>query len=67
MMRAALTRSDPKEFLFFNRDTEGKLSAKAFVQRLRERTVDRDAPIPFRAFQTQLKAIKNWGLWAPWT
>ena len=40
-----LTRSDPKEFLFFNRNATGKPAAKAFVERLKERTVDRDKPI----------------------
>jgi pimeloyl-ACP methyl ester carboxylesterase len=61
MLRAALTRSDPKEFLFFNRDAAGKPAARAFVSRLNERTVGRDAPIKVKAFQTQLKAIKKWG------
>lgn len=65
MTRAVLSRSDPKEFLFFNGDTEGKRAAKEFVKRLKERTVDRDAPITLRAFRTQLKAIKNWGRAAP--
>lgn len=65
MMRAALTRSDPKEFLFFNRNTAGKRAGKAFVARLAERTVDRDEPISVKAFQTQLKAIKKWGRSAP--
>jgi pimeloyl-ACP methyl ester carboxylesterase len=65
MLRAALTRSDPKEFLFFNRNATGKPAARAFVNRLKERTVDRDAPIKVRAFQTQLKAIKKWGRSAP--
>lgn len=65
MLRAALTRSDPKEFLFFNRDTAGKRAAKAFVGRLEERTVDRDAPVTVKAFRTQLKAITKWGRSAP--
>lgn len=65
ILRATLTRSDPKEFLFFNRDSTGKPAAKAFVQRLEERTVDRDAPIKVKALQTQLKAIKKWGRSAP--
>lgn len=65
ILRASLTRSDPKEFLFFNRDAAGKSAAKAFVARLAERTVDRDAPVSLRAFQTQLKAIKRWGRSAP--
>lgn len=65
ILRATLTRSDPKEFLFFNRNATGKAAAKAFVKRLQERTVDRDADIKVRAFQTQLKAIRKFGRSAP--
>ncbi|HKN52840.1 MAG TPA: alpha/beta hydrolase [Amycolatopsis sp.] len=65
MLRATLTRQDPKEFLFFNRNTTGKRAARAFVERLKERTVDRDANISIKAFQTQLKAIKRWGRSTP--
>lgn len=65
VLRATLTRSDPKEFLFFNRDAVGKRSAKAFLARLQERTVDRDAPIGLLAFATQLQAIKRFGRSAP--
>lgn len=61
MARAALTRSDPKEYLFFNRDTTGRSAGRAFVERLGERTTDRDRPISVRALRTQLKAIKRWG------
>ncbi|WP_328483729.1 alpha/beta hydrolase [Streptomyces sp. NBC_00377] len=65
ILRATLTRSDPKEFLFFNRDSVGKAAGRAFVDRLGERTVDRDAKIKTKAFRTQLKAIKKWGRSAP--
>ena len=65
ILRATLTRSDPKEFLFFNRNAVGKAAGRAFVNRLKERTVDRDAKIKTKAFQTQLKAIKQWGRSAP--
>jgi pimeloyl-ACP methyl ester carboxylesterase len=65
ILRARLTRSDPKEFLFFNRNATGKPAARAFVNRLNERTVDRDAPLKVKAFQTQLKAIKKWGRGTP--
>lgn len=65
MLRATLTRSDPKEFLFFNRNAVGKPAAKAFVKRLEERTADRDKDISIKAFQTQLKAIKKFGRSAP--
>lgn len=65
ILRATLTRSDPKEFLFFNRNTTGKPAAKAFVKRLEERTADRDQPIGIKAFRTQLKAIQRFGRSAP--
>lgn len=65
ILRATLTRSDPKEFLFFNRNAAGKPAAKAFVKRLEERTTDRDKPIGIRAFRTQLKAIQKYGRSAP--
>lgn len=65
ILRATVTRSDPKEFLFFNRNAAGKPAAKAFVKRLQERTTDRDANISVRAFQTQLKAIRKFGRSGP--
>ncbi|WCT02539.1 alpha/beta fold hydrolase [Rhodococcus qingshengii] len=65
ILRATLTRPDPKEFLFFNRNTVGKRAATAFVERLKERTDDRDAPVSVKAFQTQLTAIKKWGRSTP--
>ncbi len=65
ILRATLTRSDAKEFLFFNRNATGKTAARAFVKRLEERTADRDAPIKVKAFRTQLKAIQKWGRSTP--
>jgi pimeloyl-ACP methyl ester carboxylesterase len=65
ILRATLTRSDPKEFLFFNRNAAGKRAARAFVHRLKERTVDRDAQVSIKTLQTQLKAIQKWGRSAP--
>ncbi|WOH19777.1 alpha/beta hydrolase [Paenarthrobacter sp. GOM3] len=62
VLRGALTRQDPKEFLFFNRNAAGKPAARAFINRLKERTTNREAPIKLGAFQTQLKAIRRWGL-----
>lgn len=61
ILRATLTRSDPKEFLFFNRDAVGQQAGRAFVKRLEERTNDRDEPISTKAFRTQLKAIQRFG------
>lgn len=65
IVRAGLTRSDPKEYLFFNRNATGKAAGKAFVKRLEERTENRDAPMKLKGFQTQLKAIKKWGRGTP--
>ncbi|WEK12977.1 MAG: alpha/beta hydrolase [Candidatus Microbacterium phytovorans] len=65
MARAILSGSDPKEFLFFPRDAAGKKAAKEFIGRLKERTVDRDAPAKISAFRTQLKAIARYGRSAP--
>ncbi len=65
ILRATLTRSDPKEFLFFNRNATGKPAAKAFVNRLKERTVDRDESMSTKGFRTQLKAIQRYGRSTP--
>ena len=65
ILRATVTRSDPKEFLFFNRNATGKPAARAFGDRLKERTADRDEEIGISAFRTQLSAIKKWGRGAP--
>ncbi|CAN7669176.1 alpha/beta hydrolase [Devosia sp. LjRoot16] len=65
ILRATLTGSDPKEFLFFNRNASGKPAARAFVNRPKERSIDRDVPVTLKAFRTQLKAIGKWGRSAP--
>ncbi|CAM3046651.1 alpha/beta hydrolase [Skermania piniformis] len=64
-LRAKLTRADPKEFLFFGRDAVGKRAGKEFVNRLEERTTDRDKDITISAFRTQLEAIKAYGRFTP--
>jgi pimeloyl-ACP methyl ester carboxylesterase len=66
ILKATLTRSDPREFLFFNRNAKGKKAAKAYVARTTgARTDDRDTPITNKGFLTQLKAIKKYGRGAP--
>ncbi|MGC4994351.1 alpha/beta fold hydrolase [Nocardia salmonicida] len=65
ILRATATRSDPKEFLFFNRNTVGKSAARAFIHRLAERTTDRDTPVTVTTLRTQLTAIKKWGRHSP--
>jgi len=63
--KAALTLSDPRNFLFFPRTPEGKRAAKDYFARLKERTTDRDKPISLQARRAQLNAIQTAGLSAP--
>lgn len=64
-LKAALTWSDPRNFLFFPRTPEGKRAAKDYFSRLKERTEGRDKPISLQARRAQLQAIKTAGLSAP--
>lgn len=64
-LKATLTRKDPKEYLFFTQTANGKATARQFVNRLKERTGNRDKPISVTAFRNQLKAIHEWGRQAP--
>lgn len=64
-LKAALTLSDPRNFLFFPRTPEGKRAAKDYFARLKERTADRDKPISLQARLAQLNAIKTAGLSQP--
>lgn len=64
-VKAALTLSDPRNFLFFPRTSEGKRAASDYFRRLKERTQDRDKPISVQARVAQLRAIRAVGLSAP--
>ncbi len=64
-LKAALTLSDPRNFLFFPRTPEGKRAAKDYFARLKARTENRDKPISLQARGAQLKAIKHAGFCAP--
>jgi pimeloyl-ACP methyl ester carboxylesterase len=63
--RGLLTRQDPKQFLFFTRTPNGRRAGKEFLERLEERTDDRDKAISVRSFRAQLKAIHRWGQQQP--
>jgi len=65
MIRAALTFSDPKRYLFFTQTANGKQAARDFLARLKERTAGRDAAISPLTFRAQLKAIHAWGRQQP--
>ena len=63
--KAALTLKDPRHFLFFPRNAEGKRAAAEYFARLKERTEGRDERISLQAMGAQLKAIRAAGLSAP--
>ena len=63
--KAFATRKDPRNFLFFPRNAEGKEAAKEYLARLAERTQERDRPISRQAGLAQLRAITSGGLHAP--
>jgi len=65
IMRGLFSFKDAKTYLFFNRNENGKRSAKEFLSRLNERKEDRDKKMKIGNFQKQLKAIHTWGLQAP--
>lgn len=64
-LKAALTLSDSRNFLFFPRTPDGKYAAKDYLARLKERTKDRDKPISLQARRAQLQAIRTAGMSAP--
>ena len=64
-IKAALTLRDPRHYLFFNRNPEGRRAATDYMARLKERTEDRDKRISLQARRAQLKAIRAAGLQAP--
>jgi pimeloyl-ACP methyl ester carboxylesterase len=65
MIRGWLTFQDPKQFLFFTRTPAGIRAGTEFLQRLRERSEDRDKEITVAALQAQLKALRRWGMKEP--
>ena len=60
-LKALLTWSDPRHFLFFPRTADGKAAAGDYLHRLKERTRDRDKKITLRAGVNQLRAIRHAG------
>ncbi|MET7699570.1 alpha/beta hydrolase [Streptomyces sp. NPDC005485] len=64
-LKGTLTRQDPKLSLFFTGTTGGRQAGRAFLERLQERTRNRDKDISLPSFRAQLKAIKQWGRQTP--
>jgi pimeloyl-ACP methyl ester carboxylesterase len=61
MLRGFFTGQDAKQFLFFTRTPSGIEAGKAFLERLKERTENRDKEISVSAFIAQLQALSAWG------
>lgn len=59
--KAALTLSDPRNFLFFPRTPEGKKAASEYLGRLKERRHYRDKTISNQARTAQIRAIRHAG------
>jgi len=65
ILKAYLTFRDPKFYLFFNRNANGRKVAKEYLNRLKERKDNRDKKLKLKHLQYQLNAIKAWGMEAP--
>jgi pimeloyl-ACP methyl ester carboxylesterase len=59
--KAGAANKHPKHFLFFTPTSNGQAEADDFLQRLKERTTDLDAPVSNETVQAQLAAIQAWG------
>ena len=63
--RGALTLRDAKYYLFFTATAQGRSAARGFLNRLEERSDNRDKPISLPSFRAHLKAIRGWGAQQP--
>lgn len=62
MFKAILGKTDPKRFIFYNHDQQGKIEADKVLGRLASRDkkyADKDMAV--LSFLRQLKSIKKWG------
>lgn len=65
LARGALTFRDAKSYLFFTGTANGRSEARAFLDRLKERTENRDKAISVGSFRAHLTAIHRWGVQQP--
>ena len=57
--------ADPVALLmsaFFTPSEASKAAGRAYIERLKRRVVDRDAPVSMQSASVQLEAIREWGL-----
>jgi pimeloyl-ACP methyl ester carboxylesterase len=65
MVKGGLTFKDPKYYLFFTSTPNGRTAAREFLNRLKERTNNRDKRVSPISFRAQLKAIHAWATQQP--
>lgn len=65
IIKGLITFRDAKFYLFFTSSAASRRAASEFLERLKDRTADRDRAVSPKAFLRQLKAIKAWGRQAP--
>lgn len=65
IVKGLLTFRDPKFYLFFTQNKVGKVAARDFLNRLEERTENRDTKVKLSVLAKQLKAIETWGQETP--
>ncbi|OYU82131.1 MAG: alpha/beta hydrolase [Flavobacterium sp. BFFFF1] len=61
IFKGIFTFRDPKFYLFFTQNEVGKQAARDFLNRLKERTENRDKKVKLSVLSKQLKAIKILG------
>lgn len=61
IFKGIFTFRDPKFYLFFTQNKVGKVAARDFLKRLKERSENRDKKVKLSVLSKQLKAIKIWG------
>lgn len=60
ILRAAFTRIDVKQYLFFTKTPTGKQAGRDFIKRLRSRNAVTDKTITLAGYRKQMKAIKRY-------
>lgn len=61
IFKGIFTFRDPKFYLFFTQNKVGKIAAKDFLKRLKERSENRDKKVKLSVLKKQLKGIETWG------
>ena len=65
VIKGALTLKHPEYHLFFTTTRNGRKAARDFLQRVNERTDNRDKPVTPSTLMNQFAAIKLWARQAP--